>query len=142
MAKRKGTSHSLGITIPFTAKWRVNRTIKKLEAKASKLKDQVCDLSDDIDRAKEDAAKVLVKKDYDKRTADLDESLKDACACVEKAVEDPDAPPGVTLEKDCRKAAAKKLGWKDARGKKGTELAQWKALVKDCKDKGGPNGFK
>lgn len=136
------TAHRLGITIPFTLKWRVGRRIKKLEAEAGRLKDRVCDLSDDIDRAKEDAAKVLVKKEYDKRTADLDRSLKDACACVEKAAEDPEAAPGVTLEKDCRKAAAKKLGWKDARGKKGAELKKWKDLVDDCKAKGGPNGFK
>lgn len=88
MAKKGG---KMGVTIPFTKKWFLKRRVKSLEGKIGKAQEKFCDLTDQVETTKEDAAKILVKAEYDKVTEKLDNTLQEATECARGAAENPEA---------------------------------------------------
>ena len=126
----------MGVTIPFTRKWFLKRNIKSLETKINASKEKFCDLSDKVEEAKDKAAKVMVKAEYDKVTDKLDNTLAEACECARGAAENPETE-GKPMKK--RKDCVKELfPTRFPKGRTGAAklTAEEKERIKKCQEKG------
>ena len=130
-------SKKMGFTIPFTKKFFLKRTIKGLEKKIDAAKEKFCDLSEKVEEAKNDAAKVLVKKEYDSVTDRLDNTLQEACECARGAAENPEAEGKPAASRvDCVK---KIFPARFPKGRTGAAklTPDEKDKIKKCMEKGG-----
>lgn len=124
--------------IPFVSKFLAKRRLRSLESDVDKLHGKFEGLKKEIVSAKDKAADLLTKKSYDTLTTAIDNKVEEFCETADEIKDATREASGrVELEKKCKKKAAEKMGWKDARGKKGAELDKWKTFVKKCKDQGG-----
>jgi hypothetical protein len=127
---------SLALTIPFTPKWFLKRRIKGLEQKITAAKDKFCDLSDKVEEEKQNAAKLLVKKEYDNVTDKLDNTLQEACECAKGAAEEPEgAGKPASSRKDCVK---KLFPTRFPKGRTGAAKLtdEEKEKIRKCQEKG------
>lgn len=138
------TKRRVGFILPFTKKWGVNRKLKGLEKEAEKLGHDFCDLSKRFDKAKEEAAGVFTKKDYDERTRDIEVAMRKGTKCFEIAARPPSRSPGGEIEETCRASVLKKYGRKGWQkwDREDPERKKAESEVDDCMKRGGPDDAK
>jgi len=131
--------HRLGLMIPFTKKWRVNRTLSSLEKEAEKVGKSFCDLSKRLDKAKEEAAGVYTKKYYDEKIRDIEKVMRQGTKCFEVASRPASRSPGGEIEESCRDVVIKKYGRKGWQkwDRDDPERKKAESDVQDCIKRGG-----
>lgn len=132
--------------IPFVSRWLLHRKVKSIKKKLQKAKDKFCEQADQVDRAKDDAARMFYKRDWDKIQTDLDAAVNEACDCAgsiklkSKGVGTGVSAGGPDLTKDCKEKVAKILY--PAKGKftghyKKEDKEIQNAMIAKCKEKSG-----
>jgi len=130
----------LGVAIPFTKRWFIEKKLKRLVGKASEIAEKASRLQEEVAEAKQNAYRLFSASEYDRVSSEINDALENICEAVQEDREpgrparERAKPPKEHVGKKCRQA----LGIQPEGRIPLDKLAEWKL----CVARGGPNGYK